>query len=444
MTLKRIISFISTASNCSGRAGRLLLCTFLFLFSTTAFAGEAQFGTQGYFRIGHGISSGDVQQCFKAPGAGAKYRLGNECDNYFDIGGFFRYNLNSVDSEQSSPYLKIDGLFELGGGYDQEIKWLDTSVLNIELGNFSKLTGEAKLWVGRRYYHRKDIHINDFFLLNLKGDGVGFEDLPVGYGKLAYAYMQGRALPEISGISANRRIKQSMHEMHWYGLPVNEGGELLLYAMYSRIHGGSAAVGTSLHSVNGWGVGALHSQKQFFGGENKLYLQYGRGSSRSAGTSLFEGKASVGRLTSTAAAGNLEKSSTFRVSEQHVVDSDSWAWMSVLIYERKLHNAFDGTDQTWVSLGVRPMYFINNNWRLVSEFGHDRVHDHANATHGGLTKGTIALELAQAKGFWERPVLRFYGTYAKWSNNFKGGVGGSTFADNTSGWNAGVQIETWW
>lgn len=79
--------------------------------------------------------------------------------------------------------------------------------------------------------------------------------------------------------------------------------------------------------------------------------------------------------------------------------------MSVLLYERKLHADFDATDQSWLSLGVRPMYFINENLRLVTELGHDRVVNHGNRTDGGLTKATFAVELAQAKGFWERPSL---------------------------------------
>jgi len=118
--------------------------------------------------------------------------------------------------------------------------------------------------------------------------------------------------------------------------------------------------------------------------------------------------------------------------------------MSVLLYERKLHADFDATDQSWLSLGVRPMYFINENLRLVTELGHDRVVNHGNRTDGGLTKATFAVELAQAKGFWERPVLRFYGTYATWSDSFIGQVGGNLYANRKYGWNAGVQIESWW
>lgn len=405
-------------------------------------AGEASLGTQGYFRSGYGTSTGGTQQCFQAPGAGAKYRLGNECDNYFDIGGFFRYNFSGTG--EHGTYLKTVAQFEYGGPYDQPVKWLDTSQLYLELANFSSRSGEAKLWIGRRYYMRRDIHINDYFFLNMKGDGAGIIDVPAGYGKLAYAYLQNRQAPEISGATGTAEIIQEIHEIHWYGLPVNHGGELLVQAMLSRIRGRLLSPATTIHSASGWGIGAVHTQKRFLGGDNRLTLQYGRGSSRGATSPLFENAAALGLLTNAAAATNLEKSSTLRITEQHLTDGDRWAWMTVFIYERKMHGTFDGTDQSWFSLGARPLYYLSETWRLASEIGHDRVNNHRTGSKGGVTKATLALELARARGFWERPVVRFYGTYATWSAGFRGSVGGPAFADKTSGWNAGVQVENWW
>ena len=96
------------------------------------------------------------------------------------------------------------------------------------MGNFSQQTGEAKIWFGRRYDDRQDIHINDFFLFNRKDDGSGIKDLPIGFGKFAYTYMQNRTYPEIIGVAVNRSIKQSMYEIRLSELPVNSGGKLLL------------------------------------------------------------------------------------------------------------------------------------------------------------------------------------------------------------------------
>ena len=39
----------------------------------------------GYVRAGAGRSEGDKQACFKLAGAGSKYRLGNECEQYAEL-----------------------------------------------------------------------------------------------------------------------------------------------------------------------------------------------------------------------------------------------------------------------------------------------------------------------------------------------------------------------
>ncbi|HEX8801076.1 MAG TPA: carbohydrate porin [Terriglobales bacterium] len=41
-------------------------------------------------------------------------------------------------------------------------------------------------------------------------------------------------------------------------------------------------------------------------------------------------------------------------------------------------------------------------------------------------------------------MLRAFVTYANWSEGLKGFVGGPAYLNKTSGWNFGVQGETWW
>ena len=57
------------------------------------------FEFHGYFRSGYGLNSeGGQQVAFEAPGAGAKYRLGNEAETY----GEFIFVNNWVNPNQSS------------------------------------------------------------------------------------------------------------------------------------------------------------------------------------------------------------------------------------------------------------------------------------------------------------------------------------------------------
>jgi maltoporin len=43
-----------------------------------------------------------------------------------------------------------------------------------------------------------------------------------------------------------------------------------------------------------------------------------------------------------------------------------------------------------------------------------------------------------------RSLLRVFVTYANWSDELRGRVGGTPFMNSRHGFTAGVQAETWW
>ena len=149
-------------------------------------------------------------------------------------------------------------------------------------------------------------------------------------------------------------------------------------------------------------------------------------------------------MTHPQSADNLEDVTTFRITNQTVIEKNDWAMMIMCLYENKDHFTFDGTKQTWLSLGVRPMEFLTNHVRLLAKLGYYKINNNYFNLDGSLRKLTLAGELAEKGGFWQRPLIRAYATYAQWSDGFRGQVGGDTYADDTSGWSAGVQIESWW
>ena len=62
-----------------------------------------------------------------------------------------------------------------------------------------------------------------------------------------------------------------------------------------------------------------------------------------------------------------------------------------------------------------------------------------------LNKKTLLLPANRGwKKILQPPVPRAFITYANWSQGLEGFVGGPTFKNKTSGWNFGVQGETWW
>ena len=69
---------------CAGRALAMVLISTV-LPMAVAHGQEEGFRFQGYFRSGFGVAgTGDPQEAFRAPNAGAKYRLGNETEAYLE------------------------------------------------------------------------------------------------------------------------------------------------------------------------------------------------------------------------------------------------------------------------------------------------------------------------------------------------------------------------
>src|SRR3954447_12250939 len=132
-------------------------------------------------------------EAFKAPGAGAKYRLGNEAETYGEVSLTNNW-LRMVDPLKT-PYVKslvmlsfstaenfsFDSLNNQAQGNDIALRQAF-----VEGGNVFSSMPDVRFWTGQRYYMRHDIHIDDFYFLDMSGYGGGIEAVPLGtFGKLA-------------------------------------------------------------------------------------------------------------------------------------------------------------------------------------------------------------------------------------------------------------------
>jgi maltoporin len=104
----------------------------------------------------------------------------------------------------------------------------------------------------------------------------------------------------------------------------------------------------------------------------------------------------------------------------------------------------DNSRNRWISTGMRPIYYFNDRFSIALETGVDWDHSQPLGTDGHLWKITLAPQLSRGNKFFSRPVIRAFVTYAKWSDGFKGHVGGEAYLDDTAGWSYGVQTEAWW
>ena len=134
----------------------------------------------------------------------------------------------------------------------------------------------------------------------------------------------------------------------------------------------------------------------------------------------------------------------FRVTDQFVARPlECLSLGSVLVYQ---YTDFgDGApEQHWVSGGLRPIWHFTDSFSLAVEGGVDWVSDSSTGDGGTLGKLTIAPQVSLGDGFFSRPVIRAFATFAAWSDGLEGGVGGRDYEFSDTGASWGVQMEAWW
>ena len=378
----------------------------------------------GYLRSGVGNSlNGGKQSCFKLPGAEAKYRLGNECEQYAELE--LRQDVYSFDD---GSVLSVDGMASLYNQYDRQLTFQGDNgsarlpQLYAQWSNLPSLNG-GSLWAGRRYYKRNDIHISDFYYWNQSATGAGIEDVLIGGLKYSYALSRKDNLYQENYVTR--------HDFNVAGFNTNPGGQLELGLSYL-----DKPERTDAHS--GWAITAQHVQSEFLGGKNKFAVQYGEG----AGTGL--GYTGDFRLDNSSKRYRIVEFFDWQVTPRFGGQVEA-------VYQKDFRP--DGGNQEWLSLGVRPTYAISEQFKLVTELGHDQVKA-ADGTRK-LSKFTFAPTWSpKGPGFWTRPEVRLYYTYASWNaaaqraaNEFDAGSALSdsgAFGSARHGSNAGLQVEYWW
>lgn len=420
--------------------------------STAASAAAVDF--HGYMRSGVGASSeGGQQTCFKLAGALTKYRLGNECETYSELA----FDVNAWKSASSEAYASLHTMMALS--VDQKQDWEGATPAWrqawVEFGNVgSGALAKAKLWAGKRYYQRHDIHIVDFYYWDNSGPGAGIEDITFGDVKLSYAWRQNLA-------NENEALRS--HDVR-ANFPLGDDfGSMdvgLQYAQQDN-RGDSKYVDPNNKSKgerdSGYMLTVQHFMPGVLGGFNKAAFQYGTGP-------LNELNGTYPSYNPGKTYDNSDKSA-WRFVDQLVFDSGAWNGQAFFGYEDRK------STRKWLSLGVRPVYHFNELYSVAVEYGFDQVKWNSGywdaeasqnapgqvgkAKTGSMHKFTVAGQISAGKSFWARPQLRAFLTYAKWNDAAAGwtpwgtssGVGAYVDGNgktNGSGVTYGAQAEMWW
>lgn len=439
----------------------------------TALAEDFEY--HGYMRSGIGFSRGGTDQvCFQAPGASYKARLGNECETYIE-NKFTKIHGKKEDAHFTSTVnvamvSSAHRDWEPTNAEFDDVKNENSHEFVLSLREAyaagHNLFGKDSMspWAGKRFYKRHDIHMLDFYLLDNAGPGAGMEDIGLGFAKLHAAVL--RNIPNNKSVDGPA---QTNLDLRLSDINVGHGKvETVL------IHGNAGkrgyATGTEKWEAMSGNHLALIYSYDLLGGFNKIALQHGTGlfggSVANTATSTKRdntmnawggwGSQNVAKGDSNSRDAR-KKSSTLRFSEQLVTSGTTVSSEWALLYQStNFGNAKDfagnkAKDLKELTLGARPMYHLSKTSAVALEYAYTNVSDILPSSSAAnkwedvtLHKITLAPQFTADTGYWARPQIRLFATYAKWNKEAKGSIGGPVYANDENGFSTGAQLEAWW
>ncbi|MGN1393126.1 MAG: carbohydrate porin [Succinivibrionaceae bacterium] len=442
---------------------------------------------------------GDVY-CSGNGGNGHKVgRLADECDTYAELElsqelynkGGSKFTINTLVAygteegtvdKQGNTWQGVNNAQTTGGWDGQRL-----SLRQLWAG-YDTVDG-YKIWAGKRYYQRKDIHIMDFYYLNNSGYGAGIEGVDVGAGNLSLAVIRNisstNAKEEkelqftqpadwgsgnyneltyddkgnLEGIkdwdkdkypgvgvykyvtkkdNAHNRLTYKV-DLRWNSIPVGFG-TLDAAIIYGLPYVSSVQQRDNGFQANSGVLGTLEHTYAGNGLMNKFVVQYGTNGFAEVGT---YGNHSGDNYTP-----GIDQQGV-RVIDWGTYDIGNFGlgysllWAHENIGDDNGKSGWGRNHSGWeYSAVVRPEYKWTEYTRTTVELGYSKKKgEGTKADDEDLYKATLAQQFTPGKGFWARPAIRFYVSYQ----------GGDQFQqyrhelnDRNHQWSFGSQVEAWW
>jgi maltoporin len=442
----------------------------VFALSGVSFADDS-FEFHGYMRSGFSLNEklNKPQGSIGAPFSGKSFRLGNEQSNTYienefvkawkdDDGTFFKAHFMYMwSTTEDNPWgndgnvsdTNSDGNYDAGAGNQARVRQA-----YVEGGGF-EMNKDMKVWAGLRYYSREDIHITDWYYRDLTAYGFGVETIKLGFADFNFAWLNATN----TGTQLYDGDKQiGSKTTHGFDFQLNEiklpGGALNVNVRIDRQTGGDTAADGSTESKAGTGyfTELSYNLASFLGigkGFFKTVYQYGKGISAGGYNGGWIGNLGSFGQTQYTNADTEKKSQAHRLYLWGVYElSENTSILPMIAYCMNMKNEDIGMDDSTSLLeaGFRLKQSLNRNLAINAEYGYIQASykNSGNDVSPAIHKLTIAPTFTFDTGFWTRPEIRIYGTYAFWNDDMKGSVGARENADDTSAMQFGFQAEAWW
>jgi maltoporin len=398
----------------------------------------------GYFRDSYGGNNkGGGQACYKTPGMDYKLRLGNECDNYGEWG------------LQQSVYKDQSGVdFTVGVMFDYDSPSGTSPGTSTPFGiqqNYVKMKvpqwAGAQFWAGKQYYRRENIDMIDFFYLNTSDTGIGVEDVDLGWGKLAFSVFGITPPKSATGALANPGgfdVAFFRPDLRLYGIKVNPGGTLEVDGNVMSISRNKTVAPAPANegSTSFW-LTLEHVQSGVLGGSNTFAAQYANG----ANAAMGPGTPGFGDEPTN------KNNMQIRVLDQLLLQpSNVFQVLVGGMYQYKEFGESVGNKRKFNQYGIftRPVWYVSDYFKLQGDLGYTSNKE-SGQSGMNLLKGTIAPTLTpmvgSGGGFFVRPEIRLFVTFASWNDAAAAASptsqNGVAYGTDKSGVSYGMSVETW-
>jgi maltoporin len=391
------------------------------LLSASAHAADLE----GYVRVGSGDADEARRTCYNLGISGGHYRLGNECDNYAEIGvghtvhadgfsvrGLVMANAQSPGRDGSGSTAGIEQLYVEGRG--------------------AAFAPEVGFWLGKRFYGRADVHILDTKFVRLDGAGFGADGIGLGAAKFGVAFFRLEATSGAPiGTQPSERAAHRVN-LDLTGIGIGAFGALRITAAFTHGHD-DALTGTG--GTRGFALSAQHDADwPAIGATHTAWLQYAQGSAAL--------DANFGTMTAAPAVAQ------WRIVESLTWQSGAFGGQAVALFGQHDADPSHGIAARYNerSIGGRVSYAVATHVKLLAEAGAMDKRP-VGAERQRLTKFTLAAAWSTGPRWSDRPELRLYATTARWNDaaNAAAGAGGLTGLGDgdTRGTSWGVQFEHW-
>ena len=410
-------------------------------------------------------------------------RLGNESDIWGEValGASFNGAKDTIWGIQTrAAYSNENGVKG-----DAQKLYLDEYYGTLK--NVFSFSKDATVWVGKRYYHREEIHIQDWKWYQIEGYGAGVEYMDLGPGKLSFAWFSStdndfsyEARTDVWGKAYNDSDNLSNYTWNkekqkgYYTTDINtekfdlEYGMTLWEGSWFNVRGTLLVPETDDNNymkladqkkVSNGNIFAISLDNYYSLGSCKTVVQYIKGPN----TDTPFGNGSWINYWDADNANDAHRWQFFNYGDMKIGDFGFAHALYYTVGSGFGNKAGDKKSDKAFSFVIRPYYKLTDISKITTELGFftetTEYHNASNKDNYQGQKATLAYVLSPDAGNWKsRPELRFYVTYlhsndsqalkespsqdkAVWVHNANGS---EYYAPRDNQVIFGAQLEAWW